>query len=335
MANQTNNDPNNEIDLSRVSAKVKGYFTRANDSFFDGILFIRRNIILIAVIILVGAGLGYYMDKGPKIYSNKVIVHPNFQSVDYLYTAVEDINLKIQQKDTLFLKSIGIREPKRFLKIKIEPIIDIYNFMNQSDNDVKEDRDRKMEIFKLIADNGDMKEVLKDPTTSKNYDNHLIEIILKDKTKQSEVVDPVMAYLNSNPYFKKIQKEQINNVNSKLAANDSIIRQADKILNYIVDPRKSPGASTMYYSDNSQIGEVLQFKNGILSEQAKLRIRKADYDTIFKDRGILLNERARDITSGNMKFIIPVLLLICFIIFVLFRSYYRSQVAKRKIVITG
>ncbi|MEL1246030.1 hypothetical protein AAEO56_17280 [Flavobacterium sp. DGU11] len=334
MANQTNNDPDREIDLSEVSAKVKGYFTRVNDSFFDGILFIKRNIILIAGIVLVGAGLGFYLDMGPKTYSNKVIVHPNFQSVDYLYEAVEGINLKIKQRDTLFLKSIGIKKPKRFLKIEIEPLIDIYNFMNQSENDQKEDRDRKMDVFKLIAEDGDMKEILKDPTTSKNYDNHLIEIISKEKTKQSDIVDPVMAYLNSNPYFKRIQEEQINNVNIKLAANDSVIKQVDKILSYIVNPGKSPGANTMYYSDNSQLGDVLQFKNAILAEQARLRINKANYTEIFKDRGILLNEKSSDVVSGNMKFIIPVLFLIFFVILVLFRSYYRSQINKRKIVIT-
>ncbi len=334
MANQSNRDQDKEIDLAQVTAKARGYITKVNDSFFDGILFIKRNIIVIICILILGAGLGYYMDKGPKSYSNKVIVHPNFESVDYLYQAVEDINLKIKQRDTMFLKSIGISEPKHFAKISIEPIVDIYNFMNESDNDEKEDSDRKLAVFKLIAENGDMKEALKDPTTSKNFDNHLIEIISRDRTKRSDIVDPVMAYFNSNPYFKSIQEEYINNVNIKLVANDSSIKQVDRVIDYLTDAGRKPGTSSVYYNETTDLANVLHFKNMILKEQAKLRLKKTDYTAIFKDRGILLNEKSGDVTSGSMKFILPMVLFALFVIIMMMRSYYRSQINKRKIIIT-
>lgn len=334
MANPNHNDPNTEIDLAQVSAKVKGYFTRVNDSFFDGILFIKRNIIAIAVVVLLGAALGFYMDSGPKAYAQKIIVHPNFESVDYLYEAVDEINMKIKQRDSVFLKSIGIAHPRQIAKIEIEPVVDIYNFMNKSEGEQKEDRDRKLAIFELIAENGNMKDVLTDPTTSKNYENHLITITSRDKAKQSQIVEPVMAYLNSNPYFKQKQAEYINNVNLKLISNDSSIKQVDRVIDYLTDMERKPSGSSVYYNETTDLADMMHFKNMLVMEQGKLRLSKTDYTDVIKERGVMLNEKSKSAVAGSMKFIVPVVFFIFFVIFAMIRSYYRSQVEKRKIVIT-
>jgi len=334
MANQIHNDPNGEIDLGQVSAKVKGYFTRVNDSFFDWIIFVKRNIIVISIIVIIGAALGFYMDSGPKLYSQKVIVHPNFESVDYLYEAVDEIEVKIKQHDTVFLKSIGIAHPKQIAKIEIEPVVDIYNFMNKTEGEQKEDRDRKLAIFELIAENGSMKDVLTDPITSKNYENHLITITSKDKAKQSQIVEPVMAYLNSNPYFKQKQDEYINNVNLKLVSNDSSIKQVDRVIDYLTDAGRKPSGSSVYYNETTDVADMMHFKNMLVVEQGKLRLSKTDYTDIIKERGVMLNEKSKNAVAGRMKFIIPVLFFMIFVIFAMLRSYYRSQTEKRKIVIT-
>lgn len=334
MANPNHNDPNTEIDLAQVSAKVKGYFTRVNDSFFDWILFIKRNIIAIAVIVILGAALGFYMDSGPKLYSQKVIVHPNFESVDYLYEAVDEINMKIKQRDSVFLKSIGIAHPRQIAKIEIEPVVDIYNFMDKSEGEQKEDRDRKLAIFELIAENGNMKDVLTDPTTSKKYENHLITITSRDKAKESQIVKPVMAYLNSNPYFKQRQAEYINNVNLKLVSNDSSIKQVDRVIDYLTDMERKPSGSSVYYNETTDLADMMHFKNMLVMEQGKLRLSKTDYTDVIKERGVMLNEKSKSAVAGSMKFIVPVIFFILFVIFAMIRSYYRSQVDKRKIVIT-
>jgi len=334
MANPNHNDPNTEIDLAQVSAKVKGYFTRVNDSFFDWILFVKRNIIVVAVIVIIGAALGFYMDNGPKAYSQKIIVHPNFESVDYLYEAVEEVNVKIRERDTLFLKGIGIMHPRQIAKIEIEPVVDIYNFMNKNENEQKDDRDRKLSVFELIAENGSMEDVLKDPTTSKNYENHLLTITSKDKAKRSDIVDPVMAYLNSNPYFKQRQAEYINNVNLKLVSNDSAIKQVDKVINYLTDANRKPSGSSVYYSETTNVADMMHFKNMLVMEQGRLRLNKADYTDVIKERGLMLNEKSKSAVAGRMKFVIPALFFMFFVIVMMLRSYYKSQTEKRKIVIT-
>ena len=105
------NSQDQEIDLGQLSKKIGGFFQKLTDSFFDFILFLKRNIILVAVLFIVGAALGYFLDKKTKVYDHEVVVLPNFNSVDYLYAKINLINSKRKENDTLFLKSIGIKEP--------------------------------------------------------------------------------------------------------------------------------------------------------------------------------------------------------------------------------
>ena len=131
---------------------------------------------------LVGAGLGLYLDTATEQFSNEMVVIPNFESTDYLYTKIDLIQSKIKERDTVFLKSIGISSPKNVVQIEIEPIIDIYSFINKSrpitDN---AQSSQNFELVKLLSEDGDIKKVVTDKITSKNYANHKISIKTKDK----------------------------------------------------------------------------------------------------------------------------------------------------------
>jgi hypothetical protein len=122
MENQNTNQ-NPEIDLSAIKQQFKGYFTKANDSFFDVILFIRRFIVAFILLLAVGIGLGIYLDTGSKLYLQKVFVTPNFGSVDYLYEETELMNAKLKEHDTLYLSKLGIKNIKNISKIEIRIII--------------------------------------------------------------------------------------------------------------------------------------------------------------------------------------------------------------------
>jgi len=107
----------------------------------------------LGTLFVLGAGLGFYLDKTEKSYDNQIIVTPNFSSTDYLYSKIDLINSKISEGDTLFLKDVvGIKDTKHFHSIKIEPITDIYKFIGS--NPVN------FEFVKLLAEDGDLKKLL-------------------------------------------------------------------------------------------------------------------------------------------------------------------------------
>jgi hypothetical protein len=68
---------------------------------------------------------------------------------------------KLLRGDSVFLNSIGLHQYAALTKIKIEPIVDIYKLISNNE--------QNFELLELMAQNGDLKTVVKETTTSKNY----------------------------------------------------------------------------------------------------------------------------------------------------------------------
>lgn len=324
MANQPNNDYQ-EIDLSRVSRKVKGYFTRVNDSFFDVILFFKKYVIFIVILVILGAVLGYFQDKNAGSYEHKLYVIPNFKSVDYLYSKIDFVNSKIRERDTVVLQEMGIAN-SGIGKIEIEPVVDIYEFIDGKDN-------RNYDMVKLLSENNDLAKVMEDEVTAKNYKHHLITFTSKSKVSKEHSVAPLLAYLNDSDYFKIIQKEEIENLKIRMMATDSTISQINGILSDFSKSaaKQTKGESLIYYNNNTEVDLVIEKKNELVEEQAKNRIDVINYENIIKESSTVLNNRKTGFLDGKMIYITPLLFILAFAASLSFRSYYRKQSAKRKL----
>lgn len=323
MSATPQNNDSQEIDLSQISEKIGDFFATISTRIFKAILFFKRNIIWIAILFLLGAGLGFYLDKTTKLYDNQIIVSPNFGSVDYLYAKIELINSKIGDSDTLFLKNVvGIKEPKMFKKIKIIPINDVYKFI--------ENKDQNFEMIKLMAEDGDIKKVVNENLTSKNYPYHLISFITLDKTSEDKTVKPILNYLNNSDYYKIIQKEFLNNIKIKMVENDSIISQINGLLNSFSG--KSNGSNnsdkTVYYSEKSQLSDVIKTKDQLVYEQGTHRIELVNLDEIIKENSSTLNVKDTKAANGKMKLVLPILFVFLFVIVGALKSFYNTQMAK-------
>ena len=120
------NSSDQEIDIFQLSRSINRFFDRANRSVFRAIQFFIRNWIIVLILVVLGAGLGYYLDSNKKSYNNQIVVTPNFESVDYLYAKVDLIQSKIAAGDVDFLKNtVGISNPQAIRRIEIKPIADV------------------------------------------------------------------------------------------------------------------------------------------------------------------------------------------------------------------
>lgn len=319
MSLKPQNTDNQEIDLSDISKKIGGFFEAMTTSIFKGFLFFKRNIILVSILFFLGAGLGYYLDKNTKIYNHQVIVTPNFESVDYLYAKINLINSKISENDTVFLKNvIGIKNPRKIQEIYIEPISDVYKFI--------ENKTQNFELIKLMAEDGNIKNILTESLTSKNYTCHSISFVTAGQTSNEKTVAPIMKYLNRSDYYKIIQKESLNNINIKIVQNDTMISQINGLLNSFSKTNKKD--ETVYYSEKSQLSEVIKTKDELTLEQGELRIELFDLNQIVKEKSSTINIKSTKIINGQMKLILPFMFLSLFILIRHFKKYYKSQMAK-------
>lgn len=321
---QTNQN-DQEIDLGQLSKKIGEKVQLFIDWMFDGFLFIIRNKFIVGGLFILGAGLGFYMDKTIKEYDHQVIVTPNFGSTDYLYSKINLVNSKIKERDTVFLKKIGIKKPIRISKIEVEPIVDIYRFVG--------DNERNFEMLKLLAEDGDLKKIVEDNLTSKNYQFHLISYVTEEVSTEEEILNPLLGYLNENEFYKKVQKEYVNNINIKIKENDSIISQIDGILNQFSKAVGSNQKSDklVYYNENTQLNEVIKTKEALINEQGLKRLELVTSDKIIKENSFTLNIENRKALNGKKKLILPFLFVGLFLLFGVLRSFYRRQLAKRNL----
>ena len=325
MSKKSENIDQDEIDLSEISKKIGGFFDGISTSLFNVILFIKRNVVVIASLFILGIAFGFYLDKTSKSYENQIIVIPNFGSIDYLYSKVNLINSKIDEQDTLFLKNtVGIKQPKKFKKITIEPINDVYKFI--------ENKSQNFEFIKLLAEDGDMKKIMSDEVTSKNYPFHAISFTTDNLTSDEKVVKPLMDYLNKSQYYTEIQKGYLYNIKEKVKENDSIISQINGFLNSFSNKANGSQKSSnlVYYNENTQLNDVIKTKNELVSEQGTRRIELINNDKIIKEISITLNIKNIKSINGKLKFVLPLLFIFFYVGFSFVRSFYRKQLAKSK-----
>lgn len=323
MNNSPQNNDSQEIDLSQISRKIGGFFDGIIFNIFRIIFFLKRNIVLVGILLVLGAGLGYFLDKTNKNYQNQIVVIPNFDSVDYLYSKIELINSKVKEGDTIFLKNVvGIKNPKKLGLIEIKPITDVYKFIK--------DKDNNFEMIKLMAEDGDIKKIIEENVTSKNYPYHLITFSTSEETSLDKTINPILNYLNQSDYYAKIQKEYVNNVKVKMIENDTIIKQIDGFLNSLSKSINSSQKSDklVYYNENSQLNDVIKTKDQLVYEQGSHRLELVNLDKIIKDNSVTINSKNSTGINGKMKFIIPLFFILILILLKVFRKVYQKQLSK-------
>jgi len=317
--NPTRNSDDQEINLGLISDKLGSFFQSINYFIFRAIQFVLKHIVVLGILVVIGVGVGVLLDKSSKTYDHQIIVKSNFLSTDYLYAKIDLIESKIKERDTLFLKAIGVEDPSKLAFIEIKPIVDIYQFVNSEQN---------FQILKLMSDDSDVKKIIEDKTTSKNYPYHLISFTTKDYTTRKKTVEPLMKYLNNSVYYNKIQKEYVNNVHEKIKANDIIIAQIDAFLNGLSRSDAAKDNKLVYYSENSQLNDVIETKDRLLKEQGNNRIDLVNIDQIEKESNSILNIENKTAVNGKLKFVLPIVFILIYLGIFFFIRFYKTQSLK-------
>lgn len=323
MSAKPQNNDNQEIDLSMVSKKIGSFFENIATQIFKAFLFFKRNKVWVGILFVLGAGLGYYLDKSSKVYDNQLIVAPNFGSTDYLYAKIELINSKIEDGDTIFLKEVvGVKNPLKLKGISVTPIMDVYKFIDN--------KAQNFELIRLMAEDGDIKKVVNESITSKNYPYHIISFTTVDLTSNEASVQPILNYLNDSNYYKTIQKEYVNNVKIKMVENDSIIGQINGFLNTFNNTVNGTQKSDklVYYNENSQLDEIIKTKDLLVTEQGNRRLELVNLDKIIKDSSTTLNIKNSKALNGKLKLVFPLIFIMLFVLGGVLKAYYKKQMAK-------
>lgn len=309
------NSQEQEIDLSQIGKSISKGFQKAVNRCFDLLFFIQKKLIIVFILLVIGGGLGFYLDKEPN-YTSDVVVIPNFGSNEYLYDKINLISLKLKEKDKAFFTKIGIKNIKDFISIEIEPINGIYDFIN------KQEHKNNFDFIKLMAEDGDIEKVLQDKTTSKNYYLHGINIKTAIVYNQKDLIDPILNFLQQSEYFLKLQKIQQYNLEEKLAANKSIIAQIDQI---VLSLNQNKTGSSVSISENTGLSDLIEKKDYLILENQKLSTNRLEFEKIIKDQDIVLNQMNTSGANNKMKFILPLLFVLFYLLGYWFSIVFKQQ----------
>lgn len=323
MSLEPQNTDNQEIDLSQISKKIGSYVDAVLMSIFKGILFIKKNLVILIGLFVLGAGLGYYLDTELKSYTSTITVNPNFGSTDYLYQKISLLNSRIKEGDVNFLKNeVGITQPELINSIKIEPITDVFNFVGS--------KEANLELIKLMAEDGELSKIIEDPVTSKNYPYHNITIATSKSISKESVILPILNFIEQSDYFKKIQTEYVQNLNKKITANDSIISQINLVINTFANKKGVSNDKMVYYNENTQLNEIINTKNTLVIEQGTLAINKINFEKIVKESSVSINLLNTKSLNGKEKLVLPFLFVFLFVFFKKIQGFYNRQLEKYK-----
>lgn len=320
MNNQQQNNDNQEIDLTLLTKKIGGVFSKLNRFVFNCIQFVIKRKATFLTLFFIGFGIGLYLDTTQKTYTTEIIVAPNFGSTDYMYAKIKLLDSKIKEKDTIFLKSVGIKNPEKLLKIEVAPIVDVYNFVGKSESN--------FELIKLIAEEGDIKKIIEDKTTSKNYGLHTITLTTKNATQTTETGQPILDYLNASDYFKVLQNVFVENIKTKIASNEIMLSQIDGILNEFSTATAANNQKSdklVYYNENSQLNDILKSKDELIKEQGIKKLELINFDKTIKDVSITKNIKNEESINGHLKFVLPLFFIVTFLVIHFFFAFYKQQ----------
>lgn len=310
-----------EIDLQQLTQKIGKGVSNFGYFIFNCFQFFIKHGIAILLLLILGLGAGYYLSSVQRKYDHKIIVLPNFNSSDYLYSKIDLLNIKIKDNDTVFLKSIGIKYPKKLRKIEIKPIIDPYAFVRGNESN--------MELLKLIAEDGSMEKVVNDEMTTMKYEYHQILFTTKDQITRENMIDPLMNYLNDNSYFTLIQAKVVANLKNKILYTEQTLNQVNGILDNFSNEGKNSGGDSklMYYNnESSQIDDVLKTKASLVNDLGYYKLEEINTEKIIRELSIISNvQRAKSI-----PIMLPTLFIGLYLFIIFFSAFYKRQKIRKQ-----
>lgn len=311
------NSQDQEIDLGQIGKGITAFFTRVLTSIFAFIFFVKKKIVVLSILFLIGVVAAFMLDA--KMYTHEISVIPNFKSNEYLYKKVEELDTKLREKDTAFFKQVGIPDFKKIKKIEIEAYNTIFDLVNDKEQEFN------FELIKLMAEDGSIDKIMKDETTSKNFYHHKITITTEGMFPKELIITPVLNYLNTSPYFETQQKISLKNVKDKIIFNNALIAQIDTIIESLASNNSNV---TVSISEKNSLPELIQKKDELIYLNLKLSLEESNFDKIIKEESSIINIRDYKPLLINNKIVFPFLLILIYFFIHFLRNGYKKQAAR-------
>ncbi|WP_313384727.1 hypothetical protein [Chishuiella sp.] len=313
-----NDNTNQEIDLIYLAKKIKAFFYYLGLQVFIFFQFILKVKYILFLIIIIGATIGFIIDKySLKKYKTELVVIPNFNSTDYLYSEIENMDIFKKENSVLF---------NDIIDIEINPILDTKSFIENSEN---------KEFLKILSENGlKFNDILKDKEILKTNKFHQISLTTKTDKHSKEIIDIILKKINSSKYYINRSKLNIENLNIGKIQLKKSIEQINIILDKL-GRNTEITSKDISINNYDQLNLIIDLKRNYLDELLKIDTKLVEYKKTIYPVSISYNHISNLKFYSRLTFVLPIIFLLIFFSYSLIKIFYIkfSKISKSKNVI--
>lgn len=270
----------------------------------------------LSAVIFIGILAGYFTtdDNQPNSKEANVLVKINFDAGNYVYDAVDLINLKISSDDAdFFSQEIKLNIDESIDEISISPVIDIKDIMAK---DIQANEIRVLFENLEYEDGFSVSEGFKS-----DYDYHFIKVNVSNNST-IETVNKIIDYFNNNPLFAELKERNIQRISSIIFDNEQTIKQIDKLLDFYSSDNKIN--SSQLYIDNKDLrpNELIKTKIDLQNENQDLKresLTSKETVITINETNVLIENNS--LTSNKMVYYPLLFVFIYFVCSILFGLY--------------
>lgn len=311
---------NDEIDLGVIFEKIKeGYYNFL--VFLYGLFkFILKSWIIILVLIVAGVVYGFIKDNPEKARETTLLVQINGDAASYVYDAIDQLQWKIYERDTVLLKKMGFYKNEVFFigKVDIEPVVNVMDIVDQTP-----ENNRNFEIVMEETQYED--QVLTSDIFVPEYQVHKITMTLGYWANQTHI-DRFLEYLNDNDAYNGKAEVHKKNLKFRIDENYKSIAYMDSLFNTYGKPvseiKKGENDVVSFFDLNiTNIDRVFLEKGLLMEKNQKLELLYSDFDSLV----VLLNKPMLAIKKSffdKKKLIYPIVFVFAFLAFSAIRYYF-------------
>ena len=306
---KNNSKENNELDIIVLTEKIKLALLSILIQLFRSTKTFLMGWKQLLLIVLAGVLLGYFQTDNdqPNAKEASLLVKINFDAGNYVYDAVDLINLKILSEDTeFFTQEFKLNADEQLDEVSISPVIDIKDIMAKEIN-----ANEIRALFENLEyeDGFSVTEGFKS-----DYDYHFINVVVSGNSTIS-TVNKIVDYFNNNPLFTELKERNIQRISSIISDNEQTIKQIDKLLDYYTSENKTK--TTQLYIDNKDLrpNELIKTKVSLQNENQELKkenLTTKETVMAINEANILIENTS--LLSNKMVYY-PLLFLFIYIVF--------------------
>ncbi|WP_304036715.1 hypothetical protein [Mesonia mobilis] len=299
---QKNN--NEEIDLGDLFRLLKKGIQYIFNLFLRFVAFVLRHAIVLIVLIVIGAIIGYFLQKkSGELVKTEMIIASNFGSSEYVFNSINQISYQIGHKDTLALEKLGIPLDAGALKLEIKPIVNISRFSQEEET-----------FLELVSESNFINEEEKAKMFARYFRYYKVILSHPKKINSAKILNNILQQLRDNPYYQEYNNVNLSFLNNQIKANEKLISEIDSLVgNYSKAINKQQQASSTFYNsaNNLDLGVVIQNRNQVQDQLQYLyreKVANAEFLRLV-DLGTPTEIKEKGITYYKI-ILIPLLLVL-------------------------